>query len=256
MVQHILAYHGFREGLTPELNAGSVRIDRFRHQCRVLSAHGWQAQPLHDVAPDVKSGRKSRLVLTVDDGYESVLTLMVPVCERFGWKGTLFIPSAFAGRNGAWDRGSLASYRHLSWSQLRELLHLGWEIGSHGVSHRALTDMPGAEAFRELRDSRQEIEQRLGVAVTSISYPFGAVNSCVRSLAHRAGYRRGVTMAPRGAEPDDDRFMLPRWPVYRVDGPENLLARLHGPEWLRQLERAKVWTMQQFARGTRVVMAK
>ena len=252
MTQHILAYHGVRTGPAAGPTAGDLHADRFRRQCEAIAARGWQAVPLREA---MSAAGKKPFVFTADDGYESVFTEMLPVCRRYGWRGSVFVASDLVGDAGGWDPGTFGRSRLLDWSGLRELVAAGWEVGSHGASHRALTDLPRRSALSELVESRERIERELGVPVESLSYPFGAVSAEVISLARKAGYRRAVTMRPGAASPGSNPLALPRWPVYRVDGPANLLARLEGPDWLRSIEAAKVSVMQQFSRGTRVVMA-
>jgi len=249
-MRHILAYHAVADGW--EFSAATVSPCRFREHCAALAEWGWRGVRLDEArlgTDDCTFG------ITVDDAYASLVTVILPECARHGWRGTAFVPTKLVGSDGTWDVGAWRKHRHLDWSGLREVLAAGWEIGAHGASHRALTDMPNDAAERELCDARQEIEQRLGCAATSLAYPFGAASAEVVALAKSTGYARAVTMRPGAVAEETDLWRLPRWPVYRMDRPEHLLVRLGGPRWVYRLEQTRVWTIQQFAQGTRVRMS-
>ena len=257
MARHILAYHAVTDAW--EFSAASVSRRVFTEHCTALAARGWQATRLDGVgfadgtADEVGADRS--FALTVDDGYESLATIIVPECARHGWQGTAFIPAALVGGDGSWDVGAARTHRHADWPALADVVAAGWEIGVHGAAHRALTDMAPQAAYEELCGARDTIEQHLGVTATSLAYPFGAVSRRVVEAARRAGYLRAVTMRPGPVPARPDMWRLPRWPVYRIDRPEHLFVRLGGPRWAQLLEQAKTWTIQQFARGTRVRMA-
>ena len=251
MAAHVLAYHDVHSGGSLELNAGTITARRFRSHCAALAERGWHAVALRNA---LLGTHDDQVVLTVDDGYESVLTTIIPETARYGWTGTAFVTTGALGARSQWDVGSLRAPRHLDLAALRDVVSAGWEIGSHAVTHRALTDISAREAREELRTSREQLSDWLGADVTSISYPFGAVNAEIAALAREAGYTRGVTMRPGPVSPQADPLGVRRWPVYFMDGPVSLIVRLEGPPWARWLERLKSSTVHSFAHGSRVAM--
>jgi peptidoglycan/xylan/chitin deacetylase (PgdA/CDA1 family) len=116
---------------------------------------------------------------TFDDGHRSNYENAFPILERFGVKVNFFI---LAGRVG-----SNADY--ISWRQAQEIATAGHCVGSHGWSHRMLTQCSSDELERELGGSKCEIEDRLGVQVDSISVPGGRWNERIVDACARAGYR-------------------------------------------------------------------
>lgn len=132
----------------------------------------------------ISSVRKDTLAgtvpqITFDDGHRSNYENAFPILERFGLKGTIFI---LAGRIS-----SDANY--ISWEQAREMASAGHRIASHGWSHRLLTQCSSSELDREVFDSKQEIEDRLGFEVDSISAPGGRWDERVLDVCVRAGYK-------------------------------------------------------------------
>ncbi len=257
MVRNIFAYHAITDGWEP--SAATVSRRTFREHCAALAGDGWRGVSLCDAVPADESealdADEMSFGLTVDDGNVSLATVIVPECAKHGWTGTAFIPTGLVGGDGSWDVGAIRKHPHLDWSALRDVLAAGWEIGTHGVSHHALTDMSAADAYRELCESRDMVEQRLGLPVDSMAYPFGAVSESLVELVRQAGYERAVGMSPGPVPPDAGRWNLPRWPVYRTDKPRHLRARMSGPGWTKGIERARAWAVHQFAIGTRIRMA-
>lgn len=91
-------------------------------------------------------------------------------------------------------------YAFLTWEQARQWTSLGFDIGSHTVSHWILTGCREQELRRELEDSKRDIERRLGVACTSFCYPNGGPKDWSAEAAaavRAAGYRAAYTLADR-----------------------------------------------------------
>jgi peptidoglycan-N-acetylglucosamine deacetylase len=111
-----------------------------------------------------------------DDGHPLDLRV-AEVLARNGLRGTFYVPLQPVA-------GQVAGA-----TEMRELLRMGMEIGSHTVTHPVLTDLPEAAIDCELRDSRRKLEDLLGLEITSFCYPKGRFNSRVSRRAALAGYR-------------------------------------------------------------------
>ena len=82
-------------------------------------------------------------------------------------------------------------FRLLTLAEIRRLLEAGMDIGSHTVSHPKLSQLPAESSWKEIAESRCDLEKALGVPVWSIAYPFGGADSVsTRELrmAASAGY--------------------------------------------------------------------
>ncbi len=117
------------------------------------------------------------VVLTFDDGYTSHFELAVPLLVRYRFTGTFFIAVDLIGQPG-----------HMTWDQLRKLVFLGMEVGSHGMSHEPLTGLTPEALNRELHDSKRTLETQLGLPVQALSAPRGFWNKAVADAAQAAGY--------------------------------------------------------------------
>jgi peptidoglycan/xylan/chitin deacetylase (PgdA/CDA1 family) len=81
-----------------------------------------------------------------------------------------------------------------SWDQLGSLIDAGWEIGSHTQSHPYLTRLDDESLHRELRESRAELQHRLGRPCLTLAYPYADVDARVVDAARAAGYAAAATI--------------------------------------------------------------
>jgi peptidoglycan/xylan/chitin deacetylase (PgdA/CDA1 family) len=104
-------------------------------------------------------------------------------------------------------------FRLLTLSEIKRLLASGMEIGSHTISHPKLSQLPAESSWREIAESRSDLEKALGVPVWSIAYPFGGTDSVsIREtqMAERAGYDCAFMNCGGAFGIDTPRFGIPR----------------------------------------------
>lgn len=220
----VLCYHRFGNGNSKMV----VSPARFEQQLDWLARNGYRVIRLAELA-DFMAGRRPlpqrSVVITIDDGYESVHRHAWPLLRRHGFPATLFVYPDFVGAGDA-----------MSWTQLRELVASGlFDVQSHSKSHRNLVDRAAGETdeqYRrsvesELRGSRALIESRLpGVRVDQIAYPFGDANATVVDAAARDGYRLGLTVLAGGNAFHAPPLLLRRTMIFGDLDLEGFKARL------------------------------
>jgi peptidoglycan/xylan/chitin deacetylase (PgdA/CDA1 family) len=134
------------------------------------------------------------ITITFDDGVLSQLENGYPVLNQNRVKGVVFIPTGFVG---GWFEGQPS----MSLNQLRELSSVGWEIGSHTVSHARLAHKDGRTRLAltaleaEVRESREWLVAN-GFSVMSFAYPAGRYNDEVEGITAR--YYRYIRTSERG----------------------------------------------------------
>ncbi len=131
------------------------------------------------------------LVLTFDDGEESLYHYAFPILKRYRCPAIIFLIVNYIGKKNYWDI-SIANKRsrHLNWRQIIEMARYGILFGSHTMSHRNLTKLNDQELEYELYESKRILESRLG-PIDAVSYPFNRVNSYVLKKVIGAGYKYG-----------------------------------------------------------------
>ena len=206
----VLCYHAVGDAD----NRLSISCERLERQLRGLMRRGYTPELASNV---VRAGAsRPRIVVTFDDGYRSVWKRAVPVLRRLGVVATMFVTTEFVGRTVG-----VASYHQvdstgLTWDDLRALADEGWEIGSHTVTHRRLTDLEAEEVRIEVCESKARIEAELGRRCSSFAYPWGLVDEHVEQEVRSAGYEVAFTV-PRRMNPPLT-YQWPRVTVLGSDG--------------------------------------
>jgi peptidoglycan/xylan/chitin deacetylase (PgdA/CDA1 family) len=101
----------------------------------------------------------------------------------------------------------------LDWDEARQLVEMGFEVGSHTVDHPILSRVDVARAVAELRESKATIERELNRPCRAIAYPNGSsedFNDSVIEAARRCGYQWAFTTIRAWARPGGDSFRIPR----------------------------------------------
>lgn len=110
------------------------------------------------------------VLVTIDDGFRSTLEVAAPILKRYAVPAVAYITTSAVENEAA---GRAAGEAFLTWPEVSALNASGVTIGSHGHTHRSMAKLGLAEVRDEGRVSRELLERRLGVAVTSFAYPYG-----------------------------------------------------------------------------------
>jgi len=235
-----LGYHAISPTWRENL---SVTPNSLRAQVRLLAKRGYAAVTFGDAVAGASNG--SRVALTFDDGYRSVLRYGLDILSEHRFIGTVFVatdhvgterPVSWGGELHRWlDSQHAGELVPMSWPELRSLAEAGWEIGSHSCSHRPLTKLAHAELVRELEDSKARIEEQLQRPCLSFCYPYGDLDESVVDAVGVAGYMAACT---------SERFRVSRltYPRVRVDHEDGgMVFRLKIARSARRVRRSGAW---------------
>lgn len=209
----ILDYHRFN---TFRADSTTVRLSVFRFQLRYMSQHGYHFIPLSRyVAYRLKKAPPPpphSVIITIDDGNESVYTKALPLVEKYRIPVTLFIyPSAISN----------ASYA-MTWQQLRVLKATGlFDIQSHTYWHpnfkiekRHLTASQYDKFVNfQLRRSWEVLDKKLGIHVSMLAWPYGIYDRELAQKASEAGYKVAFGLDGRHAGNFDKIMDISRFMV-------------------------------------------
>ncbi len=157
----------------------------FEAQMRYLRDMGLRGVTGGEIASGRYRAHEKCVAITFDDGNASDFDLALPILRGLGLGATFFITTSWVGTEGYMDM-----------ARIRGLHEAGMTIGSHGVTHRFLSDLDDRELERELADSRAALEDGIGAGVDSLSLPGGFGSRRVLAAAKRAGYVAVYTSAP------------------------------------------------------------
>lgn len=247
----------FKESLGDWISAGYALTTPLRKPagCRVLMYHAvggdvaGDYQGLYSVAParfsahmrslselfsanviayDAGIASGDGIAITFDDGYRDNLTAAAPALASTKLPFTVFVTPGFVISGAP---------QYLSPLELKELARFpGTTIGAHGNTHRRLTECSDAELKDELSDSKTWLEDLLGQAVTTMSYPHGAVDSRVSAAAKAAGYMAAAGSRFGTHRKGDNLMQVPRTDIWASDDQARFIAKVRGDwDWMRWL---------------------
>jgi len=237
----VLLFHRVSDAIPPDgLTLGTRR---FRQVCQLL----------HNRFHPVGLGEAFRILrqrlpiprrtvaLTFDDSYRDSLTAG-RILTEYGLPATFFLPTGYieTERRFPWDR-HLPQQPNLTWDEVRQLVRMGFEVGSHTVSHPNLARLTREEALWEMAQSRTVLEEQLGQPIRWFAYPFGGIQHGrpdLVSLAEQAGYEGCLSGFGGFAFAGSSDPMLPREAVSCFQNLLNLELHLAGSlEWYYALRR-------------------
>jgi len=209
----VLCYHAVSSEWPDDLAVAAGTIER---QLRLLQRAGYR--PVS--APEALQGGPRTVHVTFDDAYRNVVSVL-PALERLGAFVTIFACTDYADDGRALDVPELRERRcgheteleTMDWKLLRELAGRGVEVGSHTASHPHLPQLGDAELARELRESKQRLEQELRRPCRYLAYPYGEFDERVTAAAVAAGYEAAFALDSASGS----RFAVPRVDLYRGD---------------------------------------
>jgi peptidoglycan/xylan/chitin deacetylase (PgdA/CDA1 family) len=203
----ILLYHHI--GISPQGDTVYyIPLDVFERQMNLLCQWGYRTISVELLAKAINEGAElppKPIILTFDDGSESIYTMALPIMRKYGFTGT-----AYVIYNYMWISG------YMDADQIKELHAAGWEIGSHGTSHTDLPKHPGRQKS-EIVESRRKLEAKLGIPILSFSYPFGAYDKDSLYYVHYAGYIAALGLGDETLQGKKNLFYLYRKPVTGTD---------------------------------------
>ena len=191
----IMCYHDFAD--KPSRSDMVITYPVFRQQMQALKDAGISVIPMSDLLA-WKRGEKNipeeSVVITMDDGWVGVHQFAYPILKEFNYPFTFFLYKNYVARGG----------RSMTISQIKDMLDYGAEIGSHSVSHQALTAKHGKtdEQYKawlqeEIVGSKQFLEQTFGVKITTFGYPYGNKTQEIAQMCLDAGYEAALTVNPQ-----------------------------------------------------------
>lgn len=210
----ILTYHS----LDDSGSVISVRPKTFARQMRFLKESGYQAISLQRLCRAWESQEmlpSRTIVLTFDDGYTNLREAALPVLQECGFEATVFVVAGYVGGCNNWPSQPpiVPRFPLLTWSELRELSKQGFEIAGHSLTHPVLAGISKEALDREVKRSKDIIEQKTGLPVGTFAYPYGIVDPASYEWVS-SNYQAACTTDMGEVSATDDRYRLRRIDTY------------------------------------------
>lgn len=192
----IIGLHGIENqpGGRYEISAGA-----FDFLCGTLKQMGYETITLNDLYNHYAKGTKlpaKPVIITADDGYQSMYTVAWPILKKYNYKMTVFLITSYIGdtnstrRNNDFDANvrGIPQRPMLIWPEVSQMSRYGCEFQSHSWSHNIMKDIPLESARNELIQSKKDIEIHTGKPVIFIAWPHSATSESVIGLLGQTGY--------------------------------------------------------------------
>ncbi len=225
----VLCYHRI---VDKPVRYTNLQPAEFAQQMDYLATHDFNVVPLVTIVDAMQYGTKlpqKTVALTFDDGYKDNYTVAYPILKKHDFPATLFIYPQYISNGGA----------ALTWEQLKAMAaDPSISIQSHTYTHPDLGKVSrrgGADAKlkHEIVDSKNTLEQKLGIKIDTLAYPYGVFNPKVLQLTKAAGYRTAFTIGTRPipyiGEKSTDMWTVPRIMVNRGDSLALWASRMNTP---------------------------
>jgi peptidoglycan/xylan/chitin deacetylase (PgdA/CDA1 family) len=197
-----LMYHQIGEAAAPADGLYTVSEEAFAAQTDHLLAQGYEVLSVGQAL--ARPAARPRVVLTFDDGSASDRHVAAPRLAALGFGATFYVVAGYLGRPG-----------FVTAEEARDLVGMGFEVGSHSMRHLYLSDLDDAALRDEVLGSKQRLEDALGRRVRHFACPGGRCNARVVKAVREAGYDSLATSHVGVNGPDADAFRLTRIAVQR-----------------------------------------
>ncbi len=223
----ILCYHNFNPTVPGLMN---MTPQKFEEELKWLIDNGFTVIPLKEAVEYLQGSRdslpKKPVVITDDDGWQSVYTYMLPVVKKYNIPVTLFIYTQ-----------TISTGKHsLTWNELTELQNTGlFDIQDHTFSHpnfkqeKKHLSAASYEKFvtQELVTSKKILEDKMHKKISFIAWPYGIYDDYLEQQAKNAGYDMAFSIDARMANKSHRPMAQPRFMILQGLSMKTFMTRMN-----------------------------
>ena len=178
-------------------------MEIFETQMEIIQNYNYKFYNPNDLIEQFSVPRlKKKILITIDDGFESFYLEAWPYLKKNKIPFILFISTEPVGKRG-----------YMTWNQIREIEAEEFAfIGHHSHSHGYLIDETDEKFVLDIEQSNKIFFKELGYIPNLFSYPFGEYSKFMKDYISKHfkfafGQHSGVI------DKNKDKFELPRFPI-------------------------------------------
>ena len=196
-----IMYHRFEENKYPSTN---IRINDFKSHLEIIKKNEIKfINPSNFEEELINNIKQRKLLLTIDDGYQSFYEKAWPILKDFKIPFILFVSTREVGKRG-----------YMSWENIREIEKYDFvEIGNHSHTHEYLIDFTNEEIRKDLTNSLNIFKKELGKNSNFFSYPFGEYSTDLKKIVVDLGFKYAFGQHSGVVDQTKNYFEMPRFPI-------------------------------------------
>jgi len=155
-----------------------------------------------------KHGKRWAYTVTYDEALVELHDYTIPLHEELGLPGHVEVVVGHMGKVRQIGNSSYNGYRHMNAQELRQLIAMGWGVGSHSWSHGDVAANLDLEVIR----AKQVLEDAIGTRVVTYIAPGDNSNMkpVIVEALREAGYLCALSVTDDVNPPDCDLWFLNR----------------------------------------------
>lgn len=152
-----------------------IKKEAFEEQIKALSEY-----------IETKNVDKEYIRLSFDDGGVSFYNIIMPILEKYGFKGYFFIATSFIGQEG-----------FLTEQMIKEMYSRGHVIGGHSHTHRQrMHTLPYKDLEEDWKECVDALSRITGNKIEIVSLPNGFESSSIFEVLQILGIKEVYTSEP------------------------------------------------------------
>ena len=193
-------YHRFNEAKYPSTN---IQIDIFKKHLEIVKQSNFDFyDPITLQNEFIVPKQSKKILLTIDDGFESFFKEAWPILKKDEIPFILFISTEPIGKKG-----------YMNWKQIKEIEKSDFAvIGHHSHTHEYLIDKTNEEFVSDIEKANILFLKNLGYVPSLFSYPFGEYSKFMRDYVSK-NFKLSFGQHSGVIDINKDKFELPRFPI-------------------------------------------
>jgi len=217
----ILMYHMISEPKTAAEVKYACPPKQFEEHLKMLLSAGFKPVSINAIAEYFSNQTplpEKSFLITFDDGFEDNYSNAFPILQRYQIPAVIYLATGLIGKTNQWmSKSTFSERKMLTWTQIKDMASQGIDFGSHTVSHPKLIELNDNSVSKELVESKQIIEEQLGIVCSHFAYPYGLLAESTLELVHQAGYKTACSTRSGFNNAERDPLVLHRIEVYGDD---------------------------------------
>ena len=193
-------YHRFNETKYPSTN---IQMDVFKEHVKLIKTSKFKFYDPVDFEKDFNKPKKQKkILLTIDDAFESFYTEAWPYLKKNKIPFILFVSTEPVNKNG-----------YMTWEQIREIDKADFVvIGHHSHTHDYLIDKSNEEFVLDIEKANNIFLNKIGYIPTLFSYPFGEYSKFMKNYISQ-NFKLAFGQHSGVIDVNKEKFELPRFPI-------------------------------------------